>query len=338
VSAKPSMRVTLPWLHEAIVEARAAAALPTLPSLAWLAGRGAARDASSLFDWRRWLLGAADVATAEALRRWPAGPSLAAAATAADPRTAVTWGVAQPVHLAVGMDHVRLAPLADAVPSAGEAESLAATLGTHFAGDGFGFGPFVDGAWVVRCTASIDCTTHDPAAVVGRNVHDFLPAGPDGACVRSVMNEIQMLLHDHPVNQRRVATRALPINGLWLWGFGTSEGRGEARLPGAERWTLYADDLWLSCFWRNHGGATGALGDAGTVTPSNALIALAQPPTTDPGEALAEVDSSLLARLRGAVQSGDLHLLELFDGARVHSLDAYSRWRVWRRPATQGES
>jgi hypothetical protein len=337
VSTRPTMRVALPWLHEAVVAARATAELPALPALAWLTGRGTPRGASSL-DWRFWLLEAVHPATAATLRHWPAGPCLAATATAADEGRPVTWAVAHPVHLAVGMDHVRLAPLADAVPSMAEAESLAATLRAHFAGEGFDFVAYLDGAWVVRCTAPIECTTHEPAAVVGRNVHDFLPAGPDGARVRSVMNEIQMLLHDHPVNQRRAATRALPINGVWLWGFGTSAEASDHRLPAADRWTLHADDLWLRSFWRHHGGATAALGDAGTLASGHALVAMTQPPTSDPGEALAEIDSSLLTRLRGAVQSGDLQALELFDGARVHALDAYSRWRFWRRPAAQDEA
>ena len=365
MSPRPALRVALPWLHDAIVEARAAGSLPPLPSFAWLAGRGVAAHLPQ-GDWRQWLLGTESGAS-DVLRRWPAGPSLATAMSATQSCTpgseqAPCWAVAQPVHFAAGMDHLRLAPLADAVPTVAEAAQLTASLNDHFVDDGLEFGGLVDGAWPVRCRTPFQCSTCDPATAVGRNVHDFLPAGAEGARVRSLMNEIQMLLHEHPVNQRRAARRALPINGLWLWGFGAVDVAHVTGWPTPGRWTLYADDLWLRSLWRSHGGVvrdvgeavaettgpvartrTSATADAPGVTsqPSptaDALIVLTQPPTTDPAEVLIEVDSSLLARLRRGVRSGGLRSLDLFDGARVHALDAYSRWRIWRRPATPDEA
>lgn len=370
MSTKPPVRVAVPWLRDAVVEARAAGSLPSLPAFAWLAGRGFATQLPQ-GDWRQWLLvgtGADASESSNALQRWPAGPSLAAAASRTQASTsgsdqAPCWAVAQPVHFAAGMDHVRLAPLADAVPTAAEAAQLAATLNDHFADDGLVFGELVDGAWPVLCRAPVQCSTRDPAAAVGHNIHDFLPAGADGARVRSLMNEIQMLLHEHPVNQRRAARRASPINGLWLWGFGAADVAGATPSPIPGRGTLYADDLWLRSLWRAHGGvvrnvdeAVGATADGAVIgrphspttddTPldrtsppatGSALIALTQPPTTDPGEALIEVDSSLLARLCRGVRSGRLQSLELFDGARVRALDAHSRWRFWRRPVALDE-
>jgi hypothetical protein len=184
----------------------------------------------------------------------------------------------------------------------------------------------------VRCVEPIDCTTHDPAALAGRNIHDYLPGGPDGARMRSRMNELQMVLHEHPVNERRTSTRAAPVNALWLWGFGTLEAVPQA-LPAMGRWTLQADDLWLRTFWRVHGGTERPLGGMAGIEESSALVAMTQPPTSEPGEALAEVDSSLLARLCRSVQAGALDALEIHDGARVHALDRHSRLRLWRRPA-----
>ena len=49
--------------------------------------------------------------------------------------------------------------------------------------------------------------SHDRTPSSGHNVHDFMPAGRDGARVRSLMNEMQMLLHEHPVNERREQRR-----------------------------------------------------------------------------------------------------------------------------------
>jgi hypothetical protein len=47
-----------------------------------------------------------------------------------------------------------------------------------------------------------------------------MPQGEDAVLWHSVMNEAQMLLHDHPVNEAREARGALPVNSLWFWGVG----------------------------------------------------------------------------------------------------------------------
>jgi hypothetical protein len=127
-----------------------------------------------------------------------------------------------------------------------------------------------------------------------------------------------------------VQRRALPINALWLWGFGP--GRGRPPAIDLSQWVLRSDDLWLRALWRLHGGRERALGDPEFDT-TNALIAMTQPPTTDPVEALLEVDSSLLARLRQALQSGRLSGLDVWLGRRAFRLDRRARWRLWRRPA-----
>jgi hypothetical protein len=328
MKAAPTLRLALPWLHRAIVEARTSRSLPALDSLSWLVGRGTSAPAPD-DDWREWLLGVDAHALAE-FRRWPAGPCLAAA-TGAGPDSAPAWGVAQPVHLVAGMDHVRLGPLADALPADAEAEQLADTVRAHFAGDVLDLAGYRDHAWLVRCVEAVECTTHDPASVAGLDIHDYLPAGPDGARMRSRMNEIQMVLHEHPVNERRANTRAAAINALWLWGFGRLEAV-PAKLAAAARWTLLTDDLWLRAFWQVHGGAERPLGDSGT-PHGDTLVAMTQPPTAEHAEALTEVDSSLLARLCRSLQDGELHELKLHDGARVHTLDRRSRWRLWRRAA-----
>ncbi|MGI9245290.1 MAG: hypothetical protein ACR2I8_01080, partial [Steroidobacteraceae bacterium] len=91
---RASVRVALPWWHDALAEARSSASLPPLAGLAWLVGRGNPTRAPQQ-DWREWLLGGADASLADGLRRWPAGPSVAAAA-GAGPGTALGWAIAQP--------------------------------------------------------------------------------------------------------------------------------------------------------------------------------------------------------------------------------------------------
>jgi len=42
---------------------------------------------------------------------------------------------------------------------------------------------------------------------------------------RRLQNELQMLLHDHPVNAAREARGELAINGIWFWGAGAFRGK-----------------------------------------------------------------------------------------------------------------
>jgi len=64
-------------------------------------------------------------------------------------------------------------------------------------------------------------------SVRGRPVSDYLPQGKDAPVWRQRLNEIQMLMHSHPVNLHR-AGRGLPlVNSLWIWGGGLLPAKGE---------------------------------------------------------------------------------------------------------------
>ena len=62
-------------------------------------------------------------------------------------------------------------------------------------------------------TASLD-------RVIGRNIDAWLPRQPEAKRLRRLQNEVQMLLHRHPVNEAREAAGALPVNSFWLSGCG----------------------------------------------------------------------------------------------------------------------
>jgi hypothetical protein len=49
----------------------------------------------------------------------------------------------------------------------------------------------------------------------------MLPEGEDRLAWHRIFNEVQMLLHAHPVNEDREQRGALPINSLWFSGGGT---------------------------------------------------------------------------------------------------------------------
>ncbi|TAG03383.1 MAG: hypothetical protein EAZ43_06870 [Betaproteobacteria bacterium] len=73
--------------------------------------------------------------------------------------------------------------------------------------------------WRVDADRVIDVKTERPDWIIGESMRPNLPRGTDARLVERWMNELQMLLFDHPVNSAR-QSRGLPVvNVLWLWGF-----------------------------------------------------------------------------------------------------------------------
>jgi len=118
------------------------------------------------------------------------------------------WLRADPVHLQLMRDRMVLLPVSGL--QASEAEQLVATLNRHFAGT-HEFRCAHPDCWVVRTApAAIDALP--TREVAGKDIDEHLPGAPWPA----LLNEIQMALHEHPVNE----ARELPVNSVWLWGAG----------------------------------------------------------------------------------------------------------------------
>ncbi len=172
--------------------------------------------------------------TPEALRRTPAEHWLASAyglAPAVNPAAYARLNeapqtpvpaeaiTARPVHLRATMDHLVLHSPEGLMITRDESEALAATARQHFGGDGIGWECLSATCWAVTFGESLRALELASArAAHGRNVDLYMPAGDDGRRARAVLNELQMLWHDHPVNHEREA-RGLPaVNSLWFEG------------------------------------------------------------------------------------------------------------------------
>jgi len=129
------------------------------------------------------------------------------------------WLRADPVHLRVMRDRIVLADSDTLELTQPEADALTAAIGQHF---GAGLSPIAchPKRWYLRLDAAPRLTTHARSVAVGCDIDPLLPHGDDAMQFRTWLNEVQMLLHDHPVNLARAARGALPINALWLWGGG----------------------------------------------------------------------------------------------------------------------
>jgi hypothetical protein len=138
------------------------------------------------------------------------------------------WMHADPVNFQAMRDSVVIADSAKLDVSPEDATALVAHLNGHFAATGVSFHPLRSDRWYARVEREAVMKSVPLADARGRPLTDLLPEGPDGRQWRSLLNEIQMLLHDHAVNLAREARGALAINGLWLWGGGRVAGTPHA--------------------------------------------------------------------------------------------------------------
>lgn len=75
--------------------------------------------------------------------------------------------------------------------------------------------------WLVVADELVNLPTASLSRVIGRAIDPWLPNQPDARKLRRLQLEMQMALHEHPMNERREARRLLPVNSFWLSGTGT---------------------------------------------------------------------------------------------------------------------
>ena len=128
---------------------------------------------------------------------------------------------ADPVHLRPDLDAARLFDASHFALSRDEAAAMAAALDRHFAPEGVRFEAPHPTRWYARLQAQPDAKFQPPGgAAGGGGAGGALPAGNEGSLWRRRMNEAQMVLHAHPVNQAREARGELAVNSVWFWGTG----------------------------------------------------------------------------------------------------------------------
>ena len=130
------------------------------------------------------------------------------------------WLRADPAHLILQRDSFSLGEPFPLQVEELQAQAVIADLNRHFSNDGLVFSIGNSGAWYLRLNQPPLVHTALPAMAMSRNVYQFMPQGEAAATWVSYLNEIQMLLHDHPANMAREAVGDAAINSIWLSGGG----------------------------------------------------------------------------------------------------------------------
>lgn len=138
-----------------------------------------------------------------------------------------------PVNLMPDADGLRLSPAAALGLDDADSATLAAFLAT-----GHQITITRAGAWFWIAPQPPEGFSMAPVyEVAGLQIGPFLPLGRERMNLRRWLNEAQMILHDCPVNRRRMDAGQPTINSVWPW--------GEGELPPAVNWSFtnaYADE------------------------------------------------------------------------------------------------
>lgn len=125
---------------------------------------------------------------------------------------------ADPISLKADRDNATLVPAQFLDIQEDEAVELVAALNAFTAEDNLDFFKDENGVWYMTGMAAHSLDTYPPSFLANRHASMFLPDGQEAAQWRRLLTEIQMLLHTHPVNQRRELRGQMPINSVWFWG------------------------------------------------------------------------------------------------------------------------
>jgi hypothetical protein len=239
------------------------------------------------------------------------------------------WLRADPAFVRPDINGARLLAYGQALMlSHADAEVLLSALRPVFGDRGFTLDAPTSTRWYLRLQPGSEIPEFsEPEAALGEDMFDHLPQGVAARVWRAVLNEAQIVLHQHPFNAERQA-RGLPmVNALWVWGGGMLPDRVRIAAP-----RVHSDDD----VWRDYAHAAGVV-DA--VLPTKFDVDAAQGPLgLYDLRHLRDLKRLQDDWLKPAIDAiGDRRiasmLLDSAEGVQLH-LARGQAWRFWRRPWT----
>lgn len=131
------------------------------------------------------------------------------------------WMRADPVHLSSDVSKMILMDDNSFNLDQHDALILAADIRQLFTDRGLNlYAPTIH-RWYVEIAQRPEIMTTPVHEVTGKDISAFLPRGPDQLFWNKLLNEIQITLHNSPVNNARGERSELLINSVWFWGSGS---------------------------------------------------------------------------------------------------------------------
>ncbi len=124
------------------------------------------------------------------------------------------WFIVHPVHIQLARNHLVLADSRRLRLDEADSRTLFELAKPYF--DDLLWGDAE--TWFMRADGWQGLDAASPDAAMGSNLADWMPVGPTALAFKKLQNEIQMLWHEHPVNEARQQRGLAPVNSFWMWG------------------------------------------------------------------------------------------------------------------------
>jgi hypothetical protein len=313
-----------PALRQAIAERGA-----RWPHLARLGGRGVIH-ASPLprGGLRAWQIALLDALGIDDYAQYPSA-AVTRTGDAAQPARDF-WLQLQPMHFMAGLDRLTAMVLHGATgASRAELVELEPTIGAHLRAAGMQLVTTSQDDWLVHSERALDVRTVTPETAAAIPLEQAMPQGRDSPALRRLMTELQMLLHEHPVNVERHRRGVPEINAAWFHGAGEIRDLQRYALPQA-----FGDDLYLRGIYRlNDADVTAAPLDAQALLArlSSRAVAIVAADDVD------ALEAAWIAPLARALAAGALARLEIVIDEWDVTVARRSLLKFWRRPRTPAE-
>jgi hypothetical protein len=296
-----------------------------------------------LNDWRAWLANRVSI---------PRRSGLAAAAAEAfrerlrakngEPRSGAHYWFATPLHLFAGIDSVHLHPAGLLQLDEPEQQRLADDFTRVFAGTPWSLNA-IGQRELLLAGPALGASAADPAVLITGTAETSMARGPDAAALRRLGSEIELWLHDHPLNLERGRRGELAVTALWLWGGVLQPDAPSDALhppdPIAHLPSIYGRDSYAAALCKLGGESARALPSSFSAEPAlidarrDSVVLL--PMLSERGfiASLVDLERLWLADALAAVRSRRLATLYCLLGARAYRLTWRHCIRVWRRRA-----
>lgn len=229
-----------------------------------------------------------------------------------------TWLNADPAWVQPDMTGVRLLACGSMPLDMDEAQAFVQALQPAFAEAGLRLEIGAPNHWQARLAPGAhlpDFAT--PAQALGEDLYRHLPQGAAGRPWRVLLNEAQVLLHQHPLNAARQSRGLPPVNSVWLWGAGRLPASLQSMLAGVAS----GDALLLALASRAGIPSRARTQDAVAAAPAGWLVDLQDMPVP-------ELDGAWCTAVRTLAQRQPLHVA--FASGERWSWRPLHRWRFWR--------
>jgi hypothetical protein len=265
--------------------------------------------------------------------------------------------MATPVHLVTGLTSLHLDRRSVMRLPMREMTALAGDFARVFAGASWRLQPLQSGEFLLmgpRISPKIRNARSEsevsgafgvePERLIGR---DLAASGlTDQEDVDRLHAEMQMWLHEHPVNQARVAAGKRPVSALWLWGCGPAPRANVAQQSSRVADTAqlaFGDDAFLQGLCANAGTTAGQLPSRlapvfGYPHAQRAVLVLEIARMLEANahwswaDALRHIDGEYLQPGLIALRQRKLQRLIVLANDRGYTLRAHQRFRFWRQP------